>query len=117
MLSAIGWKTPSVSWLYDFHLMNSDKSRFPAPRERDLLVLTRRRHAQIAKITLGPDCDILIKRTQNFMVDLDLDWCVLALGIDEDEVTAYGLQTELPENLSTSVAGELVGAAISAVCH
>jgi hypothetical protein len=112
MLSAIGWKTPSVIWDYDLSMARLEKRRAPEPERRALLVLTRRRHILIPSIVGGPDLGVLIESTQSLMSDFDLDWCVIALGSNDGETTAYGLQTELPEVLPAEVAHQLIRDAI-----
>jgi hypothetical protein len=114
MLSAIGWQTPTVIWDYDFLRTYQEKRRVPEPDKRALLVLTRRRYILIPDEVWCMHLCTLIKRTQEFMSDFDLDWCVIALGSAERGTIAYGIRAELPDTLSVSVAKELIRDAIGA---
>jgi hypothetical protein len=114
ILSAIGWKTPSVFWNYDFSKTHQEKCRKPEPHERALLVLTRRRRVLMPDAEWTPQLDMLVDKTQNFMSDFRLDWCVIAVGSQDDGNVAYGLRAELPETLPLSVAAELIRDAVRA---
>lgn len=112
MLSVIGWKTPAVIWPYDFLRGDQTKSRLPEPRDRTLLVLTRQRHILIPDLPCSQEFAHLITKTQDYMADLHLDWCLIPVSIDGEQILAYGFKAELPENLPLVVAGELVRDAI-----
>ena len=108
MLSVIGWKTPAVSWQYDFLRGDQIKSRLPEPCDRTLLVLTRRRHVLIPDLPYNQEFAHLIAKTQDYMTDLHLDWCLIPVGVAGEQMLAYGFKAELPETLPPAIAGELI---------
>jgi hypothetical protein len=112
VLSAIGWKTPSVFGEYDLIGAHQEKRRIPEPDERALLVLTKHRHLLIPDAVRSSQLGTLIDKTQEFLADFDVDWCVIALGFRDTATVAYGLSAELPEVLPLSVAKELIRDAI-----
>lgn len=114
-LSALGWKTPEVVTKYNFNLENCiNKIYFPQPNNEYLLTLVLTQKSVYSDIGFDEYIEnnlhlkLLISKTQQLMVQMELSLCAIPVTIVNGDLFAFGVDYHLPSYLNLETAAKIL---------